>query len=69
MRVTPVACEASFDDGTWRIPVRLQMQRLACTSSHGGPEPQTEHAQYAGSADKGKHQSTPWAFVSQSRAL
>ena len=61
-RVTPVASEASFDNGEWHIPVRLQMQRFAWTSSHGGPEHQAEHAQYSGSADRGKHHSVPWAF-------
>ena len=64
-----MASEALFDNGVWRIPVRLQMQRFAWTSIHGGPEPQTDHAQYTGPADKGKHQSTPWAFASPSQGL
>ena len=53
-----MASEASFDSGEWHIPVRLQMQRFAWNSIHGGSEPQTEHAQYTGHADKGKDQST-----------
>ena len=57
-----MASEASFDNGEWRIPVRLQMQRLAWNSSHDGPEPRTGNAQYTGSAEKGEHQSPPWAF-------
>ena len=62
MRVTPVASEASFDNGEWQIPVRLQMQRFAWNSIYGGSEPQTEHAQYTAHADKGKHESTSLGF-------
>ena len=69
MRVTPVAGEALFNNGEWRVPVRLQMQRLAWTSSPGGLEPHTEHSQYTDSADKGEHQSNSWAFLSPTWAL
>ena len=71
VRVSPVPCKASepSDVMVGQGPGRLHIQKFAWTSSRGDPKPQTERTECTPSAQKGEHQSTPWAYMSPSQAL